>query len=244
MQALNDNDLLRIWEQGRTMPIQRRALAILISGCPNNTWDDLVELSVGERDRRLIRLRELTFGPSVKGLALCGHCHEQMELTVDTRELTGPRPVGEPTPVLVAGMQHHITLRPPTTADLLALDPEQSLDQARRQLIRRCVVSTGKEGQGVVQHILSDEVIDSLPAQASKSDPMDEVYLDVRCPSCKNSSQVLFDIVQLLWDEIATAAKRLLWEIHHLARAYAWREADILTMSSSRRQMYLEMVGA
>lgn len=243
MQALNDNDLLRLWEQGRTMPIQHRAVAILVCGNPESTWDKLVELTVGERDRRLIRLRELTFGPSVNGLALCRHCHEQMELTLDTRELIQPVSVEKPSPVFVADMQSDITLRSPTTADLLTLDPGQSLDQARRQLIRQCVVAGDKEDQGVRPQMLSDEVIDALPTQVPASDPMAEVYLDVRCPSCEKPSQVLFDIVQLLWAEIATAAKRLLWEIHHLARAYAWRESDILAMSSSRRQIYLEMVG-
>jgi hypothetical protein len=31
-------------------------------------------------------------------------------------------------------------------------------------------------------------------------------------------------------------------EVHRLARVYGWREADILSMSASRRQFYLEMV--
>ena len=44
--------------------------------------------------------------------------------------------------------------------------------------------------------------------------------------------------------ELATQAKRLLREVHFLARAYGWREADILAMSARRRQAYLEMVGA
>jgi hypothetical protein len=38
-------------------------------------------------------------------------------------------------------------------------------------------------------------------------------------------------------------AKAYLNEVHMLAWAYGWREADILAMSSARRQFYLERVG-
>jgi len=53
---------------------------------------------------------------------------------------------------------------------------------------------------------------------------------------------VMFDIVSFFWSEICVQAKRLLREVHILARAYGWREADILSMSAARRQLYLEMV--
>jgi hypothetical protein len=52
----------------------------------------------------------------------------------------------------------------------------------------------------------------------------------------------MFDIGAFLWEEIAAQARRLLREVHTLARAYGWREADILVMSAARRQAYLEMV--
>jgi hypothetical protein len=32
-------------------------------------------------------------------------------------------------------------------------------------------------------------------------------------------------------------------EVHTLAWAYGWREADILAMSPARRQFYIELVG-
>jgi hypothetical protein len=32
-------------------------------------------------------------------------------------------------------------------------------------------------------------------------------------------------------------------EVHRMASAYGWREADILAMSAFRRQRYLELIG-
>jgi hypothetical protein len=50
------------------------------------------------------------------------------------------------------------------------------------------------------------------------------------------------DIASYLWSEIHAWAGRMLRDVHALAAAYGWREADILAMSPWRRQAYLEMI--
>ena len=50
------------------------------------------------------------------------------------------------------------------------------------------------------------------------------------------------DIASFFWSEIHSWAQRALREVATLARAYGWREADILSMSARRRQAYLEMI--
>jgi hypothetical protein len=52
----------------------------------------------------------------------------------------------------------------------------------------------------------------------------------------------LFDIVSFLWREIASAAQRLLQEVHLLASVYSWHEANILSMSPQRRNAYLQLI--
>lgn len=73
-------------------------------------------------------------------------------------------------------------------------------------------------------------------------DPQAEVLLQLTCPSCQREWMITFDIVSFLWIEIHAHAKRLLQEVHTVARAYGWHEADILALSPVRRQFYLEMV--
>jgi hypothetical protein len=53
----------------------------------------------------------------------------------------------------------------------------------------------------------------------------------------------VFDAGEFLWREVAARARRLVYEVHALARYYGWREADILSMTGRRREAYLEMVG-
>ena len=52
------------------------------------------------------------------------------------------------------------------------------------------------------------------------------------------------DIAGFFWAELDAWARRLLREIHTLARFYGWSEAEILALSPLRRRCYLEMVQA
>ena len=78
--------------------------------------------------------------------------------------------------------------------------------------------------------------------QMAARDPLAEIELALACPACGHQWQLVFDIASFLWLKIEMQARRLLREVHALARAYGWREADILALSPGRRQAYLEMV--
>jgi hypothetical protein len=54
---------------------------------------------------------------------------------------------------------------------------------------------------------------------------------------------VLFDIATFFWAEVSAHARRLIRDVHALARAYGWREVEILSMSGWRRERYLEQLG-
>lgn len=74
-------------------------------------------------------------------------------------------------------------------------------------------------------------------------DPQAVVRLKIVCDSCQHQWDEEFEVASFLWGEVDAWAGRLLREVHVLARAYAWREEDILAMSSRRRHCYLEMLG-
>ena len=60
--------------------------------------------------------------------------------------------------------------------------------------------------------------------------------------ACGAVWDALFDAGEFLWNEVAACAQRLLRQIHLLARAYGWRESEILSLSPVRREAYLELV--
>jgi hypothetical protein len=75
----------------------------------------------------------------------------------------------------------------------------------------------------------------------AEADPQADVQLNLSCPQCAAAWSAPFDIEAFLWTEIAAWAGRTLQEVHGLARAYGWREQDILSLSATRRRIYLEM---
>jgi hypothetical protein len=85
-------------------------------------------------------------------------------------------------------------------------------------------------------------VISGLAKSMTHCDPLAEVLFNLSCPACQQEWSILFDVLPFLWTEISIQAKRLLLEVHTLARAYGWHEAEILSLSVTRRQFYLEMV--
>jgi hypothetical protein len=109
-------------------------------------------------------------------------------------------------------------------------------------LFERCLLSVSCDGQMCKLDNLPDEILSKVEAAMSAADPQAEVQLDLFCPSCQHNWLATFDIASFLWSEINVWAQRLLNEVHLLAKAYAWREADILAMSPTRRRFYLERV--
>jgi hypothetical protein len=244
MRPLSAHDLLRVWEVGEDRHPLDRALILLAAACPELTWDELAALSVGQRDARLLALREQTSGPGLNGFAECPRCAERMEFEVAVADLrvAVESDAGDEARELVTDNGLALRFRLPNSRDLAAVLDYQDPAAARSLLVQRCVLQASRDGVPVAVSECSTEAITELAQRMAECDPQAEVLLDLCCPTCEHRWQVLFDIVAFFWAELATQAKRLLREVHTLARAYGWREADILSMSARRRQFYLEMV--
>lgn len=87
MQGLSAAELLDAWELGLTQPSLQRALTLLAAATPDIRLESLYDLSIGERDARLLTLREHTFGPQLDSLTTCPGCNERLELTFDVSDI-------------------------------------------------------------------------------------------------------------------------------------------------------------
>lgn len=241
MRPLSAHDLLGVWEAGEDHHPLDRALVLLAGACPELTWDELAALSVGQRDSRLFTLREWTSGPRLNGFVECPRCTERLEFDVAVADLRAEQPNAEEETWELVVDDMTLRFRLPDSRDLAAILDCRDPGEARDLLVRRCVHEAGRDGAPVAVGELSDEVTARLARRIAECDPQAEVLLDLRCPTCDHAWQAHFDIVTFLWAEVAAQAKRLLGEVHILARAYGWREADVLGMSARRRQFYIEM---
>jgi hypothetical protein len=260
MRSLSALDLVTVWEAGQGQHPLDRALTILAAAYPNATRDALAALPIGERDSRLLRLRGALFGAALNGFAECPHCGERLEFALDVNDLlvpsapdaaeqapfndsSDPVPASNDTPEQAYTLRYgdaEIRFRLPNSYDLAALVNCLDAEEARMLLAHRCVISVG------ARHAvpLPDDLLAELSRAITECDPQAEILLDLQCPNCGHNWQMLFEIEAFLWAEISTAAKRLLREVHTLARFYGWRENEILSLSPRRRQSYLELVGA
>jgi hypothetical protein len=239
--TLNATNLLTAWEEGVSQHPLQRGLTLLALAWPQRSIDEWARVSMGERDRQLLQLRDELFGSKFEAIAACPKCGERLELSFTTQELLSQ--AGETTrePLRLSSGGYEVNYRVPTTADLLAVlnDP----GQARELLLDRCI-EAHSEGVAVAASALPDEVVKLLGQKMADADPQAEVQIVLDCPACSHHWPTVFDILSYLWGEIENWSLRLLHDVHSLARAYGWSERDILSMSATRRRLYLEMVGA
>ena len=239
MRPLSAAQLLEAWERGLGETRWRRALPLLAASSDSST-EGVAVLSVGERDRRLLKLREWVFGSELGSVASCDGCGERLEWTVDTKSVLAVQPA------LTDGAftrdDYEIAFRLPNTLDLEAVAQSADADVGRAVLLQRCVTSATKAGVEVGPGELPEAITEALAERMAEVDPQADVQMDLTCPACGHQWQALFDIESFFWTELQSWAQRILSEVHLLACAYGWREKDILELSAWRRQFYLGLV--
>jgi hypothetical protein len=135
--------------------------------------------------------------------------------------------------------------RLPTTRDLASIAGEADAARATAQLLEACVVEAEHEfaSHGSESRLSwSDSQIEAIGELMAEADPLAEILLHFDCPQCSCSFEKALDLAAFLWSELEGCAKRLLLDVHVLASAYGWGEAEILAMNPLRRTFYLEMV--
>jgi hypothetical protein len=242
VRPLYAHDLLEIWEVGRDRHPVDRALILLGTACPELAWEELTGLSVGARDARLLSVREQVFGPRLDGFAECPRCSEGLQFGVAVADLRVPSaPETEEQPMELVTEDFSLRFRLPNSRDLGAAAVSEGPAAARELLVQRCVLQATRNGVPLATDALPPEVVSALAKRISERDPQAEVMLDLLCPACDHGWEASIDILAFLWRELAASSRRLLREVHALAKVYGWREADILSMSALRRRSYIEM---
>jgi len=245
MRSLAADELLAIWERGQSEPPYNRALLLLAAACPEESPDALAKISIGRRDARLLTLREWTFGPRLTGVVVCPACGERLEINLkvtDIRVECSVESIDDEFPLKLD--DYRVNFRLPCTKDLRETNRSWDRENIRAELIRRCILRARRKDEEVATDKLPTSLIKAVVACMAEQDPQADTQLSMSCPDCNHRWNALFDIVSFFWSEIQAWAVRILREIHVLASVYGWREADILTMSPLRRQLYLRMVGA
>ena len=245
MQPLSAAHLLDVWERGRARTPVERAVLLLCAACPESDFEAIAGLPVGRRDGLLLTLRDWTFGSDLTGLLECPACGQRVEVSFRSdaiRAGVGAELADAAEPLTLTADAIEVQFRLPNSRDLMAFPAGDDVDSARRLLIQRCVVSARRGSEPIAASELPPSVVTETASRMAHADPQADVQLDLRCPACGTAWQAAFDMPAYFWNEIDAWAQRTLGEVHVLARAYGWRESDILALSPGRRRLYLDMV--
>lgn len=233
--------VLRIWEDAAAVRPERRGSAIVASaaGEPLAVVD---AQPVGRRDRRLLDLRRALIGEAIEARGNCPACAATVEASFAVHDLLAAAPDEAPSSFEFEHDGLRLTVRAPTAGELASLAAEHrhgDAEAARAALLALCVehceTAAGKPAQ------VPADAAATVAEAVEGLDPLGAIVFSLTCPECGAAFETPFDPPAFVWQELSTAASRLLWEVDQLARAYGWREADILALSPMRRRAYLEI---
>jgi hypothetical protein len=240
MQALSASDWLVICEAAAYERPLARVRRILSAACPA---EDVDADTPGLRNRRLLTLCRQLFGQRMACVAACPACGTLLDLALDVQDLLAQECASEGEQrVSFAYAETGYTFRLPTLRDvddvLLANESSADIHTALPQLASRCLL------EGDPQALDQPGLTDALSIAFDQADPLGYLAIELRCPECAACSQPALDPADLLWSELSEMARQLLEQVHVLASAYGWREADILALPANRRRRYIELAGA
>jgi hypothetical protein len=234
--------LLETWECGLGLPPVLRTLTLLGATRESATIEELATLTIGALDQQLLHLREETFGGCLNGITTCPACGEKLEMSLNIGDLY-LNSEGQPSSFLTLEQNgYSIRFRLPNGSDLLALEREANSNRDRMRLLGRCILSAWRETAEILPADLPDEIVTAIAARMAEADPQADILISLQCPQCAHTWRAPLEISSFFWSELDAWAGQLLREVHAFALAYGWNEAEILSLSPTRRRIYLEMI--
>lgn len=224
--AMTTSNIMTAWETGVGRGPLDRAIALLWAA---GERADLADLPLAERDRRLLKLRQATFGTPLVAVTHCPDCETQVEIGLDTTDLAGALAAPETETIDIDGTK--VELRALTSRDLAEAADVPEVDIA-----------------SFVRDRLTSGADDLTPATAARIDTLieereaaGELSVLLTCADCGAGWTDQLDVVAHMWTEVEAAAHRIMMDVAEIAAAFGWSEAEILSMSEARRSTYLRI---
>jgi len=185
---------------------------------------DVDALTLGDRNALLLALLRVTYGEHLSWAFECEVCGERLDVEVHIDDLL--RITSAPRERDVAAV-----FRLPTPADLVAISG-LDIPAARDELVQRCIT-------GAID--LDEQSIADIEEAMSHADPLADVELALRCDACAHVAYASVDLTAELLSRLARESA-MTQDVHALALAYGWTEADVLELTRPRRHEYLAYV--
>jgi len=244
LKPLTATEVLQVWEESSGQPLIDKSIRLLAKACSVSNPDQLFHLSIGDRDARLLRIREWMFGYTLRNKVNCPKCAETIEWETNTRDLH-LKSYSQDLSVkkfYLESNDYSVQFRLPDSLDLFEITKEPKSEDSGKKMISNCILTITKNDIKCVPDDLPLSVWEALSDRMSEEDPQADIRMNLTCPACRHDWEANFDIAGYLWTEINNWARRILAEVSLLAKAFSWSEQDLLNMSPYRRQLYIELL--
>ncbi len=218
MEGPTGSSILDIYLQGMAAEPARRAALLCTAG-----GGDASRLSIGDVDRAIWNWMRASFDGPLEAVMTCTACGESVEFSMpDDFGLPAPSAANRRLEVGFGGRDY--TLRLPRLEDI------------QGGVLAREALSEGAPW--------SEPAFEAAAQSALlQADPGLQVELKLECAAC-NSVQVLpLDVAGFAWARLEQAVRRVVREVAQLARAFGWSEAELTSMTSARRAIWLAEIG-
>lgn len=215
-------------------------------------------LTVGDRVALILQLRKITLGNILHCIIHCPNCAEKLSIDLPIDSILQP-PNPNPQPTYTTNINSHdqqyaLQIRPINGADLETLiqnptpQPITAGDDSgggvdvvlSEKLLRACIVFSDPP----LPKTLSSQFQEQLSKKLSEIDPQADLTLNITCTLCSKTLQTTLDIEDFFFQEIASRYPQLEREIHWIALHYHWDEKTILSLPTSKRKRYVELINA
>lgn len=88
-----------------------------------------------------------------------------------------------------------VKFRLPDSLDLAAALKSSDISSAKSILIERCITNASMDGVLVEPGQIPEDMVSQIIDQIAQGDPQADVLLDVQCPECGETWQIIFDIL-------------------------------------------------
>lgn len=221
---MTESDFLDAWlpAPGAALPRFLRFFAALEAlGAGEAGW---AEESLGAFNRRLARLHGHLVARPVEATVRCG-CGEDLEVELP---LTAVAEAPDPQPsVEIDESTGRRTFRLPRLGEV-------GLSREPGALAQACAL----DGGGVP----SAAGLAALDAAWTEADPAAEITLHLACPSCGAAIDAQADLPLFVARDLDLRLQGLMAEIHGLACAYGWTEAEVMAVPPGRRRAYAALI--
>ncbi len=167
----------------------------------------------------------------------CNNCSEPFDINIQLSQLP-VKTAGKNYPfVLVNTGGFKIKLRVPTGSDQKKVVKTAGND-AEGLLFESILVEVEGHTNDSFLNFLTPDLITKIEMEVEKASPEVAVLINTYCPDCSAENHVSVDPYICL----KLVGKDIYSQIHKLATWYHWSEDQILSLTKSRRHIYLDLI--